>query len=131
MQGGAAVGDLLHWHGAVNLGDPSDGALPDRLKTSRSIRSWATSARNCFSSATLSLNSSPLPSRAWPALVTQLPNVPSLIPRSRAATAIGFASRGYAQPHPGTQHRPSFAFQASLLLIADNSMKKGGNLRGP
>src|SRR6516164_5870888 len=61
----------------------------DRLRTSRSIRSSATSARSRFNSATSPVERPCVPSRSARSLATQLPRVPWLIPRSRATWAIG------------------------------------------
>src|SRR5689334_21723527 len=61
-----------------------------RLSTSRSIASSAFSLRNRASSARSSSLSAPPPSpRRRLSAFTQLPRVPSLIPRSRATCAIG------------------------------------------
>src|SRR3954470_9944662 len=56
----------------------------DRLSTSRSIRSSAFSARSRLSSSMSPVDRPSVPFRASRALATQLPNVPSLTPRSRA-----------------------------------------------
>src|SRR5690606_28352633 len=61
----------------------------DRLRTSRSISSSAQRRRNRTSSSrSFALRPSASP-RSTRSLATQLPNVPSLIPRSRATSAIG------------------------------------------
>src|SRR3954470_19260281 len=62
----------------------------DRLSTSRSIRSSATSARSRLSSSMSPVDSPSVPCRASRSRATQVPRVPSLIPRSRATTATGF-----------------------------------------
>src|SRR5271155_748786 len=61
----------------------------DRFKTSRSIRSWAFSARRRFSSETSPVESPCVPSCSARSLATQLPRVPGCTPRSRAIWAIG------------------------------------------
>src|SRR6185369_10358987 len=61
----------------------------ERLRTSRSIRSSATSARKRFNSSTSPVERPRVPSCSARSLATQLPRVPALIPRSRATWAIG------------------------------------------
>src|ERR1700750_567655 len=63
----------------------------ERLRTSRSIRSSAPSARKRFNSYTSPVERPPVPSCSARSLATQLPRVPALIPRSRATWAIGLA----------------------------------------
>ena len=61
----------------------------ERLRTSRSIRSSATSARKRFNSSTSPVERPRVPSCSARSLATQLPRVPALTPRSRATWAIG------------------------------------------
>lgn len=69
---------------------PPQGRTTERLSTSRSITSSAFSARSRTSSARSDSADVPSPpSRARWSAATQLPKVPSLIPRSRATRAIG------------------------------------------
>src|ERR1700750_3238210 len=63
----------------------------ERLRTSLSIRSSATSARKRVNSSTSLVERPRVPSCSARSLATQLPRVPALIPRSRATWAIGFS----------------------------------------
>src|SRR5829696_9933770 len=77
----------------------------DRLRTSRSIRSSAFSARSRLSSSTSPVDRPWVPSRASRARATQLPSVPSLTPRSRATWAIGFPVSSTIRTAPSRNSR--------------------------
>src|SRR6516225_9552748 len=80
-----------------------------RLSTSRSIASSAFSLRSRASSARSSSSSAPVPSpRRRLSALTQLPKVPSLMPRSRATCAIGLPVSRTSRTAPSLKSLSNF-----------------------
>src|SRR5690348_8673280 len=88
-----------------------------RLSTSRSIASSAFSLRSRASSARSSSLSTPLPSpRRRLSAFTQLPRVPSLIPRSRATCAIGLPVSRTSRTAPSRKSLSNFLRVSAIAL---------------
>src|SRR4051794_36207421 len=98
----------------------------DRLSTSRSIHSSAFSAHSRLSSSMSPVDRPSVSSRASRALATQLPNVPSLTPRSRATWAIGFPVSSTIRTAPSRNSR-SYLLRISGIAtpLADASTVSG------
>src|SRR5207248_39836 len=94
----------------------------ERLRTSRSIASSAFSLRSRASSARSSSDSAPLPSpRCRLSAFTQLPRVPSLIPRSRATCAIGLPVSRTSRTAPSRKSASNF-LRVSPIAISLKAM---------
>src|SRR3954451_8795694 len=120
---GPLVGDeACHAHFVASL----THRTTDRLRTSRSIRSSATSTRSRLSSSMSSFDNPLVPSAASRARFTQLPSVPSFTPRSRATWAIGFPVSSTIRTAPSRNSR-SYFFRISgiSIPIVDASTVRG------
>src|SRR4051812_39364851 len=102
---GPLVGDEAgHAHFVASFTHPTT----DRLRTSRSMRSSAFSARSRLSSSMSPADRPSVPFWASRARATQLPNVPSLTPRSRATAAIDFPVSSTIRTAPSRNSRSYF-----------------------